>query len=213
MPTKKKKQSIESRSWLCASKVSNRKRILALGDWVTDDVHAANRGRGSARRLEPEVAHMKLELEDDAEVQLDWNPKAEVRLDDGNDVKLEDDAESELAAYLATWEPLHALNDVAVMKKLSHGMAKFLRHIAHKLDLLDEDGWVDLEDALSHLQGCCELNSLHSQGLLCEACIVKAVRLSDRDSDREPRFELYISGSKTWIRATGGEIYRARSRS
>ena len=151
---------------------------------------------------------MKLELEDHAEVQLDWNPKAELASDPEDAV-----SDPEDDACDPEWEPLHALNDVAMMNELSHGMAKIFRHIAHEMCLLDEDGWVDLEDALSHLQGCCELNSLHLQGLLCEACIFKAVRLSDRDSDREPRFELYISGSKTWIRATGGEIYRARSRS
>mgnify|MGYP006903298940 CR=1 FL=1 len=145
-------------------------------------------------------------MEDHAEAKHDWNPKAEP-------------AESELTVgamwqdHLATWESLRKLNDVTVMNKLSHSKSRFLRYTAHDLSLLDEDGWVDLEEALSHLQGCRELNSLHLQGLLCEACIFKAVRLSDRDSDREPRFELYISGSKTWIRATGGEIYRARSRS
>ena len=92
------------------------------GAWVIDDVHAAQKGRGSARRLQTEVAHMKLELEDHAEVQLDWNPKAELASDPEDAV-----SDPEDDACDPEWEPLHALNDVAMMNELSHGMAKSRR--------------------------------------------------------------------------------------
>ena len=125
------------------------------------------------------------------------------------------DAESELADHLATWHPLSKLNDVTVMNTLSHSMSKFLRYTAHDLSLLDEDGWVDLEDALLHLQGLLDptFAEMFYNSRTALACITKAVQMSDRDNDREPRFELYLSGSNAWIRATDGELYRARSHS
>ena len=84
---------------------------------------------------------------------------------------------------------------------LSHKMAKFLRHTAYYEDLLDEDGWVPLCDALPRLH--------------CTAAqVAKAVQLSDRYDDEwgcGARFEMYKSGSCTWIRATDGAYYRQRS--
>lgn len=84
--------------------------------------------------------------------------------------------------------------------KLSHNMAKFLRHIAHKEELLDEDGWLPLCDALPRLH-------------CTEAEAAKTVQQSDRHDDvwgLGARFEMYISGSCTWIRATNGAYYRSR---
>ena len=69
------------------------------------------------------------------------------------------------------------------------------------------DGWIEMGAAVSHLG----INLPNH--LLTESCIVQAVRLSDREDGRVPRFELYISGSNTWIRATEGELYRARAHS
>ena len=86
--------------------------------------------------------------------------------------------------------------------KLSHNMAKFLRHIAHKEELLDEDGWLPLCDALPRLH-------------CTEAEAAKTVQQSDRHDDvwrLGARFEMYISGSCTWIRATNGAYYRSRYR-
>ena len=85
--------------------------------------------------------------------------------------------------------------------KLSHNMAKFLRHIAHKEELLDEDGWLPLCDALPRLH-------------CTEAEAAKTVQQSDRHDDvwgLGARFEMYISGSRAWIRATDGAYYRDRS--
>ena len=88
------------------------------------------------------------------------------------------------------------------MTQLSHNMATFLRHNAYDEDLLGEDGWVPLHDALPRLH--------------CTAAeVAKAVQLSDRYDDEwgsGARFEMYISGSRTWIRATDGAYYRQRSR-
>ena len=88
------------------------------------------------------------------------------------------------------------------MTQLSHNMATFLRHNAYNEDLLGEDGWVPLCDALPRLH--------------CTAAeVAKAVQLSDRYDDEwglGARFEMYISGSRTWIRATDGAYYRQRSR-
>ena len=85
------------------------------------------------------------------------------------------------------------------MTQLSHNMAKHIRRIAYNEDLFDEDGWLPLCDALPRLH--------------CTAAeVAKAVELSDRHDDDwglGARFEMYISGSCTWIRATD---YRHRSR-
>ena len=86
--------------------------------------------------------------------------------------------------------------------KLSHNMAKLLRHTAYKEQLLDEDGWLPL---------CSALPRLH-----CTAAeATNAVEQSDRHDDDwglGARFEMYISGSCAWIRATDGAYYRDRSR-
>jgi hypothetical protein len=85
--------------------------------------------------------------------------------------------------------------------KLSHNMAKLLRHTAYKDQLLDEDGWLPLITALPRLH--------------CTAAeATKAVEQSDRCDDDwglDARFEMYISGSRAWIRATDGAYYRDRS--
>ncbi len=85
--------------------------------------------------------------------------------------------------------------------KLSHNMATLLRHAAYKEQLLDEDGWLPLSTALPRLH--------------CTAAeATKAVEQSDRYDDDwglGARFEMYISGSRAWIRATDGAYYRDRS--
>jgi hypothetical protein len=85
--------------------------------------------------------------------------------------------------------------------KLSHNMAKLLRHAAYKEQLLNEDGWLPLSTALPRLH--------------CTAAeATKAVEQSDRYDDDwglGARFEMYISGSRAWIRATDGAYYRDRS--
>ena len=86
--------------------------------------------------------------------------------------------------------------------KLSHNMAKLLRHTAYNDQLLDEDGWLPLITALPRLH--------------CTAAeATKAVEQSDRCDDDwglDARFEMYISGSRAWIRATDGAYYRDRPR-
>jgi hypothetical protein len=122
-------------------------------------------------------------------------PKAVTLEEDDNDdhdhdkaVKLEDDD--------------HDHDMICDHDKLSHNMATFLRHTAYKEQLLDEDGWLPL---------CTALPRLH-----CTAAeATKAVEQSDRHDDDwglGARFEIYISGSRAWIRATDGAYYRDRSR-
>jgi hypothetical protein len=85
--------------------------------------------------------------------------------------------------------------------KLSHNMATLLRHTAYNDQLLDEYGWLPLITALPRLH--------------CTAAeATKAVEQSDRCDDDwglGARFEMYISGSHAWIRATDGAYYRDRS--
>ena len=83
------------------------------------------------------------------------------------------------------------------LKQLSHNMAVFLRHTAYKEGLLSEGDWLPMSVALHHLQ--CN-----------EAEVVQAAKLSDRSIPYPSgaRFEVWISGSMTWIRATDGEHYR-----
>ena len=85
--------------------------------------------------------------------------------------------------------------------KLSHNMVTFLSHTAYKEQLLDEDGWLPLITALPRLH--------------CTAAeATQAVEQSDRCDDDwglGARFEMYISGSRAWIRATDGAYYRDRS--
>ena len=87
------------------------------------------------------------------------------------------------------------------MTQLSRTMAKCLRHTAHKEGMLSPDDWVPLCDALPRLH--------------CTAAqVTKAVQLSDRSPDEwgmGARFEMYISGSCTWIRATDVAYYRRRA--
>ena len=70
------------------------------------------------------------------------------------------------------------------MTQLSHNMGTCIRHIAYNEDLLDEDGWISLSPCPAHL--------LHRH---------------DDDWGLGARFEMYISGSCTWIRATDGVYY------
>ena len=92
--------------------------------------------------------------------------------------------------------------DDAQLEQLSQDMAKYLRYTAHHEELLGDDGWVALSDALPRLR--------------CTAAQARqAVERSDRDEDDwgcGPRFEMYISGSSTWIRALNGAYYRQRSK-
>jgi RNA:NAD 2'-phosphotransferase (TPT1/KptA family) len=86
--------------------------------------------------------------------------------------------------------------------KLSHNMAQLLRHAAYKEQLLDEDGWLPLRTALPQLH-------------CTEAEATKAVEQSDRHDDDwglGARFEINISGSRAWIRATDVAYYRDRFR-
>ena len=95
-------------------------------------------------------------------------------------------------------------HDDGMIEQLSHRMAKFLRHTAHKEGLLYEEDWLPLSDALPRLK--CN-----------EAELTVAVRLSDRGGDDRSawgcgaRFQMCVSGSTTWIRATDGEYYRSRA--
>ena len=93
-------------------------------------------------------------------------------------------------------------HDDGMIEQLSHRMAKFLRHTAHKEGLLYEEDWLPLSDALPRLK--CN-----------EAELTVAVRLSDRGGDDRwgcgARFQMCVSGSTTWIRATDGEYYRSRA--
>ena len=61
-------------------------------------------------------------------MKLEWN----------GDNDLEDDAIGE-----------DDIEDEETMIKLSHNVAKFLRHTAHYDDLLDEARWIPLDDAIS----------------------------------------------------------------
>ena len=87
------------------------------------------------------------------------------------------------------------------LRKLGHDMAKFLRYTAYDECILDEKDWIRLRVVVGRLQ------STYRE-------VVKAVRLSDRLTDQwgvKPRFDLWMSGSKTWIKANDGEYYRLRS--
>ena len=85
----------------------------------------------------------------------------------------------------------------------SKDLSRFLRYTAHRDKLLDSEDWIPLETALSYLP-------------YTAAVVAKAVRLSERVSadgrQTEGRFELWMSGSQMWIRATNSEYYRQRSR-
>jgi hypothetical protein len=87
------------------------------------------------------------------------------------------------------------------MLQLSRGMSKFLKYTAHTQDLLDDDGWLLLADALPWLDATSDGGA-------------KAVASSDRHPDKwglGPRFELLMSGSRTWVCATNGQYYRERA--
>ena len=95
------------------------------------------------------------------------------------------------------------------MVQLSHNMAAFLRHTAHSEKLLGEEDWMQLSIAL------CRLNCIEH---CTEEDVLQVVKLSDRlispDGEvkqQRARFELYISGSTSWIRAVDGEFYRQRA--
>ena len=97
------------------------------------------------------------------------------------------------------------LRNMAHCRQLSHNMAAFLRYTAHSEKLLGEEDWMQLSIAL------CRLNCT-------EEDVLQVVKLSDRllksdgkISQQRARFELYISGSTSWIRAVDGEFYRQRA--
>ena len=104
------------------------------------------------------------------------------------------------------WPDTRLLNSPTEMVQLSHDMAAFLRHTAHSENLLGgEEDWMDVCIAL------CRLNCT-------EEDVLQVVKLSDRlispDGEvkqQRARFELYISGSTSWIRAVDGEFYRQRA--
>ena len=103
------------------------------------------------------------------------------------------------------WPDTRLLNSPTEMVQLSHTMAAFLLHTAHSEKLLGEDDWMQLSIAL------CRLNCT-------EEDVLQVVKLSDRllksdgkISQQRARFELYISGSTSWIRAVDGAFYRQRA--
>ena len=103
------------------------------------------------------------------------------------------------------WPDIKEESPSTEMVQLSHDMAAFLRHTAHSENLLGEEDWMDVCIAL------CRLNCT-------EEDVLQVVKLSDRlispDGEvyrQRARFELYISGSTSWIRAVDGEFYRQRA--
>ena len=77
-------------------------------------------------------------------------------------------------------------------------MAKFLRYDAFVDNLLDKEDWIQLDDSV----------------LLCRLRVswqdvVEVVRTSIKRG--QPRFEMTISGRRTWLRATRCSFYRQRS--
>ena len=134
---------------------------------------------------------------------------------DNRKMSSDDDIASETSQNVFGPMPNENATDDDWSKQLSHNMAKFLRHTAYHEDLLGDDGWVRLCDALPRLE--------FHHGPPTAAQVAKAVRLSDRYDDEHDvlcyregtmccaRFEMYISGSCTWIRATDGAYYRQRS--
>jgi hypothetical protein len=157
-------------------------------------------------KLEDEATSNAAKLEETDDDTFDTETAAKLEEIDESEEWLESQkltAQFDMSQTGLDWTGLDHDNDTAEnfeaeLDKLSRNMAKLLRHAVYNEQLLDEDGWLPLSTALRRLH-CTLVTVFH------------AVNRSDRCDGLGARFEIYISGSRVWIRATDGAYYRDRS--
>ena len=111
----------------------------------------------------------------------------------------QDEVEHDVFAHLPKyWDNISA--DM-MLHVLSQKLATFLRYDAIELGWQDGEGWVEVAHACSRLS--------------CTAAqVANVVQRSSRGTDQwglGPRFEMWIAGPQTWIRAPDGDYYRQRA--
>ena len=92
---------------------------------------------------------------------------------------------------------------------VKRSMIRFLRYGAFEQDLLTENGWILLKELLRHLQlGVCgertpTWKANLDPSMISTNDVLHEVRQNGK-AGKPPYFELFMSGSQVWLRATPG---------